>query len=235
MKLIINGDDLGYTRANSEGIFQAYEEGILRSTTALVNTAYFEEYVRRAKTEHPGLGVGVHLVLTCGRPLTANRTLTDPSTGLFWHGAARLFEHEIDYDEVYAEWKAQIERFIAVSGQLPTHIDSHHTVIDQSPQSQQTALKLAAEYGLQVRSHNSFRFIDSFYAEDATKEHLLQILEEYRNEDIEIMCHPGWIDLELYRCSSYASERIRELDILCSPQLREYIEKAGIELCRYGS
>ena len=43
MKLIINGDDLGYTLANTYGIIEAYNNGILRSTTALTNSKYINE------------------------------------------------------------------------------------------------------------------------------------------------------------------------------------------------
>ena len=35
MKLVINADDFGYTRGNTEGILEGYRKGIVRSTTAL--------------------------------------------------------------------------------------------------------------------------------------------------------------------------------------------------------
>ena len=42
MKLVINGDDFGYTKSNSEGIIKGYQDGILRSTSALSNGKYLE-------------------------------------------------------------------------------------------------------------------------------------------------------------------------------------------------
>ena len=69
MKLIVNCDDLGYTRGVNEAIVIAYQQGILRSTTALVNSAYIQEAVTMMK-ENPGIGVGLHLNLTSGKPLT---------------------------------------------------------------------------------------------------------------------------------------------------------------------
>lgn len=45
MKVIVNCDDLGYTRGVNEAIVIAYQQGILRSTTALVNGAYIQEAV----------------------------------------------------------------------------------------------------------------------------------------------------------------------------------------------
>lgn len=40
MRLIINGDDFGYTLANTQGIIEAYHNGILRSTSVLANSKY---------------------------------------------------------------------------------------------------------------------------------------------------------------------------------------------------
>ena len=43
MRVIVNGDDLGYTMGVTRGILAGYKEGILRSTTALMNAKYIEE------------------------------------------------------------------------------------------------------------------------------------------------------------------------------------------------
>ena len=232
MKLIVNGDDLGYTRGNTYGIFQAYREGILRSTTALANSPYFEDAIRTAQKEYPSLGIGVHLTLTLGKPLLESRTLRDPETGAFFK-QKKLWEQNIDYDEVYAEWKAQIDRFIEVSGRKTTHMDSHHHVYEKTPQALAAAARLADEYGLAMRGHGTFAFVSSFSGPSATKDGLIDILAENRERDIELMCHPGWCDLELYRQSSYALERVKELDVLCDPEVMEYIEEHHIELCHY--
>ncbi|MBR3311736.1 MAG: carbohydrate deacetylase [Solobacterium sp.] len=233
MKLVVNGDDLGYTRGNTYGIFQAYAEGILRSATALTNSPYFEWAVKTAEEQYPGLGVGCHMTLTLGRPLTENKTLTDPETGEFYKGSGTVFTKNPDYDEVYAEWKAQIEHFVRVAGHLPTHLDSHHHAHEATPEALQTALRLAEEYGLELRGHGSYKFVQGFYRDTIKKDYLIHLLEEHAGEDIELMCHPGWIDMELYRRSSYAFERVKELDILCDPEVIRYIEEHNITLCHY--
>ncbi len=233
MKLVINGDDLGYTMGNTNGIFQAYEEGILRSTTALTNSKYFEKAMAMAQNEHPGLGVGVHMTLTLGKPLTENKTLTNPETGEFYAGRKKIWEMDPDYDEIYREWKAQIERFIQVAGHLPTHLDSHHSVHDATPEALAVAKRLAEEYGLQLRRYGSFEFVSGFYGPTASPENLIALLEANRDKDIEIMCHPGWCDLELYRMSSYALPRVVELSVLCDPKVLSYVKESNIELCHY--
>ena len=123
MKLIINGDDLGYTMGNTLGIIEAYKKGILRSTTALTNSRYINEAHELTK-DLDGLGIGVHLTLTLGRSLTENRTLSDEE-GNFFPGRRTIWEKDPDYDEIYKEWKAQIERYIEIFGHLPSHLDSH--------------------------------------------------------------------------------------------------------------
>ena len=45
--------------------------------------------------------------------------------------------------------------------------------------------------------------------------------------------HVGIVDLDLYRWSSYNIQRIKELDILCSDTVKQYIEEHHIELTNY--
>ena len=81
MKIIINGDDLGYTSGINQGMVIGATRGILRSTTAVMNGAYIKEGVEMMK-EHPEIGVGLHLNLTLGKPLTHCPSLTNPSNSV---------------------------------------------------------------------------------------------------------------------------------------------------------
>ncbi|MGM0119039.1 chitin disaccharide deacetylase [Enterococcus sp. AZ146] len=67
-KVIFNSDDFGYSHGVNYGIMDAYQRGILTSTTLMANMPGFEHAVKLRK-EMPRLGVGVHLTLTCGKPL----------------------------------------------------------------------------------------------------------------------------------------------------------------------
>ena len=230
MKLVINGDDLGYTKANTLGIIEGYRQGILRSTTALANSRYLE-FARDACADCDGLGVGVHLTLTLGHALTKNKTLTQPD-GTFL-SRKEIYTADLDMDEVYAEWKAQIERFIEVFGHMPTHLDSHHSVHDFNERHLAVARRLASEYGLELRRYGRFAFVKGFYADTATPETLIALMEEHADESIEIMTHPGFCDLELYRESSYSVQRVQELDALCSESVLAYVRAHGVELVHY--
>ena len=47
------------------------------------------------------------------------------------------------------------------------------------------------------------------------------------------MSHPAYIDYELYNISSYNRERAKELFILTSSKVRDFIKYKGIQLISY--
>lgn len=231
MKLVINGDDLGFTHGITYGIIEGYNKGILRSTTALCNSDHLEEAAQLVKN-CPDLGVGVHLNLTLGKSLTKNKTLTDED-GNFFPGRKTIWTKNPDYDEIYAEWKAQIERYIEVFGHMPTHLDSHHSVHDATPEALEVSKRLANEYNLQLRRYGDYKFVTGFFGPTATAETLIKLMEEHKDENIEIMVHPGFCDLDLYRISSYSLNRVVELSVVCDPDVIKYVEENHIELVHY--
>lgn len=133
-RLIINGDDFGMCEGVSLGILKAYKHGILRSTTMMVNMPYARGAAMLAK-ECPDLGVGLHLTLTIGRPILNPKevpTLVDENGNFLnhdWHlNNANSSDDQLNYEEVYKEFQAQMDRFIELNAKLPTHIDSHHFI-----------------------------------------------------------------------------------------------------------
>lgn len=230
MKLVINADDFGYTKGVTYGIIEGNKKGIIRSTTVLANSDHMLEMV--ALTKDLDLGIGVHLNLTLGKPLTVNKTLT-AEDGNFYKGRNTIWTMNPSYDEIYLEWKAQIERYIEVFGHKPTHLDSHHSVHDATKEAYAVSSRLAKEYGLQMRRYGSFKYVPGFYGEYATAENLIKIMDENADEDIEIMVHPAYCDLDLYRDSSYSLNRVKELNALCDPKVISYINEHHVELVHY--
>lgn len=231
MKLIVNGDDLGYTRGVTEGIIEGYHRGILRSTTALMSSDYIEESAELVK-DCTDLGIGVHLNLTLEHPLTSCPSLRDPKTGEFYHGRTEVWKHDPDYGEIYQEWKAQIEKFIEEFEKLPTHLDSHHSVHDATPEALAVAKRLSEEYHLPLRRYNHYQFIPDFFGSTEPQQ-LINILAKYQGQDIEIMAHPAFADLDLYRKSSLCFPRVQELDVLCRSEVLTYISEHHIQLTHY--
>jgi predicted glycoside hydrolase/deacetylase ChbG (UPF0249 family) len=67
--LIVNADDLGWTPGVNRGIAEAHRNGIVTSSTLLANGEAFDDGVQLVRAM-PSLGVGVHLNLSDGRPVS---------------------------------------------------------------------------------------------------------------------------------------------------------------------
>lgn len=153
-QLIVNADDYGRTPGVSAGIRQAHLHGLVTSTTAMMTWAGVEDELRKALEECPRLGLGVHLVLTSGQALLAAEvapTLTPHPPDFPGLEAQFLRLGEMNIEDIRAEWQAQIERFCAVTGRMPDHLDSHHHFSYAAPELFESMLQLAFEYNCPVR------------------------------------------------------------------------------------
>ena len=130
-QLIVNADDYGRTRLVSTGIRSAHINGIVTSTTAMMNMPGVEEDLEASLRECPDMGIGVHLVLTAGEPITAKENVLSlvDETGSF-SSVKVLLDNlaSINIDPVQMEWDKQIQKFIQLTGKVPDHLDSHHHV-----------------------------------------------------------------------------------------------------------
>jgi predicted glycoside hydrolase/deacetylase ChbG (UPF0249 family) len=125
--LVINADDFGFAPGVNRGIVEAHEAGSLSSTSMMVNTPAFDEAVQLVRSRAPRLGVGLHLNLIAGRPLSDATSLVNPRTGLF-HAlpelATRAMSGRVHPADVRRECDAQLAA-LRSAGISPTHLDSH--------------------------------------------------------------------------------------------------------------
>ena len=159
-KVIINADDFGLVQGVNEGIIKAHQEGILTSATLMANMPGFDQAVEMAGT-NPELGVGVHLNILRGQPLSPAQKVGSllskelrfiPSVSKLLHGIALK---RISFDEVEREFRAQIER-VQKAGIDPSHIDSEKHIHLIRPLFR-IVIKLAKEYKI-----NKVRFIQEY-------------------------------------------------------------------------
>jgi len=131
-QLIVNADDFGLTVGVTEGILDAHRQGIVTSTTLMATGTAFDLAVSASRTA-PALGVGVHLNLSEGVPMSpAGRimTLIDHRGRLHLTPGRllqRLLTGRINLDEVETELRAQISKIVR-AGISPTHLDGHKHV-----------------------------------------------------------------------------------------------------------
>lgn len=241
--LILNADDFGLTKGVSQGIIKAMKEGIITSTTVMMN----RPYAKKALLDAKNLGIkniGIHLNLTGGNPiLPKNEVLTLVNENGSFN--KKLDFSKLDFNEVEKEFSSQIEAFYHLR-MKPTHLDSHHHIHKDSP-IREIVIELARKYDLAVRNiggdfksqlnnkriYTCDYFSCDFYAEGATKENLKKILNSYNEGTLEIMTHPGFMDEGLKSISSYQDFREKELEIFLDEELKEYIKKQHIELVGY--
>ncbi len=106
--LITTADDFGASVEVNEAVVSAFQDGILRFASLMVDAPAAQDAVALAKA-NPGLGVGIHLVLAQESPARWGLRL------LHDREERRRLDHLIS---------GQIERFLAC-GLNPTHLDSH--------------------------------------------------------------------------------------------------------------
>ncbi len=284
--LIVNADDFGLTRQVSQGILVAHRHGILTSTTLMANGRAFELAVSLAGRA-PRLGIGVHLNLRDGNPVSPIYripSLVDARGQLhltsqqLWVG---ILKGKVSLSDVERELEAQIEKVIR-AGISPTHLDGHkhmHVV----PGISAIVIRLAQRFGIPnvrcpiERAPNLGRLLlstrgnriavlkqylvgravsalawrfrlqleqagltttDRFYGLSETgfldAQCLEGLLGRVPEGTTELMCHPGWLDVDLIETGTrLLSQRVVELQALMAPAVRKLGADRGIRLISY--
>lgn len=249
-RLIVNADDLGWTPGVNDGILTAHLEGVVSSATLMVNAPGAEHAAAAlARPQLSRLGVGLHLALSGAGPtalppsrvpslVDADGRLPRRPEGL---AGARA-------EEILSEVRAQLERFHRLLGRAPTHFDGHHHC-HRRPEVFAAVLTVAAESRLPVRAvtpdmRQHLRaaaiatpdaFDESFYGAGVSAEHLAERVRAAAQGVTEIMCHPGRVDDELRRSSTYVDDREREIAILTDPALARLLAAENIRLVSYSA
>ncbi|HBH0511000.1 TPA: carbohydrate deacetylase, partial [Clostridioides difficile] len=208
-KIIINADDFGYCEAVNYGIISAHNNGIVRSTSMMANMPGVEHGVGLLK-ENKTLNCGVHMTLSCGRPLLSNlKTIVDKD-GFFIRRITDEIIEKMDCDEIYRELCAQIDRVKGLGIDI-SHLDSHHhihTLVSLKPVIE----KIVTKYNLPIRGGFEYNLeyskvvplIDSFYKENVSEEYFIKNIDEIMKYDVvDIMSHPAFLDDYILNSTSY--------------------------------
>lgn len=244
-QLIVNADDYNLTPGVCRGILAAHQEGVVTSTTFMVNLPGARASAHLAG-KNPELGVGLHLNLTKGKPVSPREKVPSlvQENGEFiphkLHPQSRLSR-----EEILLEWEAQLQKFIELMGKAPSHLDSHHhihalylPVFFQLAQTHTLPVRtitpeMAREarlYGLKTCDY----FIEDFFGDKVGLENLKELLTGIPpDSSCELMCHPGEPDEELRKISSYSDNRRKELEVLTNPELKKFLAGEQIFLTGY--
>jgi len=152
-RLIVTADDFGRSLAVNEAVEEAHATGILTAASLMVGADAASDAVDRAK-RHPGWGVGLHLVIVCGKsvlPPTEIPGLVDAKgafdTNLVRAGFRYFFLPKVRR-QLAREIRAQFEAFRA-SGLELDHVNAHNH-LHLHPTVLGLILSIGREYGLRA-------------------------------------------------------------------------------------
>ena len=132
-RLIINADDFGLTSGVNRAIAELHQANALTSATLMATGPAFDDAIATARA-NPALGVGCHVILTDGVPVSPPETIPTllgpdrktfrPSLGDF---VQALLRSRIREEDIEREALAQIAK-LQRAGIRITHLDTHkHT------------------------------------------------------------------------------------------------------------
>ncbi|HSN90512.1 MAG TPA: ChbG/HpnK family deacetylase [Anaeromyxobacteraceae bacterium] len=213
-RLVVNADDLGYDPEIDRGILEAHARGIVTSATAMVDTPFAAEALRRAPAS---LGLGLHLVV-------------DPASSS--SGAEAEIRRQLRrFEELRG----------APPTHLDGHKHAHRApgvleaVLRVAAPLRLPVRALDAEMRGRLRRAGipaADRFLGDAAARPAwTEERLLAAVDALAEGVTEIMAHPGY--RPAVARTSFGAEREVELAALLSVRVRAHLGAKGVRLCTY--
>lgn len=239
-KLIVNADDFGYCEAVNYGIISAHRNGVVTSTTIMANMPGFDHAVNLLK-ENKNLGCGVHMTLSCNKPLNDNLKSLVDENGMFYKRINAEVISKIDLDELYYEFCSQIDK-VKNAGVEITHLDSHHHV-HTILHFKDVIKTIMDKYNLKIRGGFEYKFdfeenvipcIGSFYDKNVDINFFNNNIEIIKSYDIcDLMTHPAFIDNYLLNSTSYSINRVKEHEILTNIKIKKLLNENKIILANY--
>ncbi len=260
IRLIMRGDDMGFSHSGDEALIKSYKEGIETSIEVLIPSPWFPEAVKFLK-ENPTIDVGVHLALTSEwdnvkwRPMTNAPSLTD-SDGYFYpkifpdknYPSQSLSENKWKIEEVEKELRAQIEMAIKKIPRV-SHISAHMGCTNLSPTVKALEKKLAKEYKIDIDLSDlkveglgydaSGKWIGPNLSGNEKVSSFINALKKLQHGKTYLFVdHPGLNTPELQAIhhigyENVASDRQGVTDLFTNEEVRRFIRLNGIKLVSY--
>lgn len=224
-RLVVNADDFGLSPAVNAGVLRAHADGIVTTASLMVRAPAAETAVAAAR-RHPRLALGLHVDL--GEWVRA---------GDGWRAAYEVVD-TADPEAVASELERQLDRFRALTGRDPSHLDSHQHVHREEPVRSILGVR-ARELRVPLRHHGRVRYCGAFYGQDGdgaplpdaiTPERLVRLVAELPAGATELCCHPAAAPEP---ATGYGAERVRELESLCDRRVRAALGQARVRLCTF--
>ena len=253
-RLIVRGDDMGFSHSGNEALIKAFKDGIETTIEVIVPSPWFPEAVKLLK-EYPTVDVGIHIALTSEwdnlkyRPVSYCPSLTDENGYFFpmiypnkdYPGDA-LTENKWKLEEVEKELRAQIELGLKKIPRV-SHISAHMGCYNMTAEIKNLAKRLAIEYKVDIDpiAYGAKRV--SYAGPKETSEEKVQsfirMLEGLAaGETYLFVDHPGIDSPELRAIhhvgyENVAADRQGVTDVWTDQRVKYVIKNRGIRLISY--
>ena len=257
-KLIIRGDDMGYSHSGNEALIKSYIEGIETSIEVIVPSPWFPEAVKLL-AQNPKVDVGLHFAITSEwdnvkwRPLTDCKSFRN-SDGYFYpmlfhnnnYPKQAVIDNDWKMEDYEKELKAQIEMGLKHIPRL-SHISGHMGSTGFTPEIKELCKRVAKEYNLKMvdtdsQKDNNIGYTGFEFNNKTTQERIdgfIAMLDKLENGKTYVFVeHPGLDNDELRAISHIGYEDVAKgrqdvTTIFTSEKVKEAILKKGVKLVSY--
>ncbi len=253
-RLIVRGDDMGYSHSGNEALIKCYKEGIERSIEVIVASPWFPEAVKMLE-DNKGVDVGLHLALTSEwdnvkwRPLSDCASLKD-SDGYFFpmvwpnknYPGRAIKENKWTLKDVEKEFRAQIELALKKIPRI-SHISSHMGCTDLDESVKMIAKKLAKEYKIDIQPQDygvvSIGYDGSHTTSQEKIQSFISMINKLEMGKMYLCVDPPGLDSPELRASHHigyegvAIDRQGVTDLFTNDKVKEAIDKKQVQLICY--
>ena len=257
-KLIIRGDDMGYSHSGNEALIKSYIEGIETSIEVIVPSPWFPEAVKML-AQNPKVDVGLHFAITSEwdnikwRPLTDCKSFRN-SDGYFYpmlfhnnnYPKQAVIDNDWKMEDYEKELKAQIEMGLKHIPRL-SHISGHMGSTGFTPEIKELCKRVAKEYNLKMvdtdsQKDNNIGYTGFEFSNKTTQERIdgfIAMLDKLENGKTYVFVeHPGLDNDELRAISHIGYEDVAKgrqdvTTIFTSEKVKDAILKKGVKLVNY--
>ena len=253
-RLIVRGDDMGFSNSGNLAAIKTYKEGIVCSVEVLVPSPWFPEAVQLLK-ENPGLDVGIHLTLTSEwdnikwRPVSDCASLTDED-GYFYpmiwpnknYPNRAVLQKKWTLEDVEKEFRAQIELAIKKIPHI-SHVSGHMGCTHMNEEVAKLTQRLAKEYKLDIdpsakgvksvnykgasktAAEKKQAFMAMLHTLEAGNSYLFVDHPAFDTPEMRAIHHVGYEDV--------AADRQGVVDIWTDAEIKTLIKELNIQLISY--
>jgi CubicO group peptidase (beta-lactamase class C family)/predicted glycoside hydrolase/deacetylase ChbG (UPF0249 family) len=257
-RLIVRGDDMGFSHSADMALIKCFNEGIETSIEVIVPSPWFPETAKILQ-QNPGVDVGLHFAITSEwdnikwRPVSECPSLKN-SDGYFYqmlfknkfYPTQAVMDNPWKLEDVEKEMRAQIEMAKKYIPRV-SHVTGHMASTSFSPEVKALATKLAKEYNLPMvdidRDKNAaIAYVGFDFRDKSTEERtraFIDMLDKLEDGKTYVFVeHPGIDNDELKAIYHIGNEDVAKArqdvtTIFTSEKVKEAIVRKGIQLVSY--